>query len=79
MIIYKKYIYISYTVTVNRLKEFLKRLDEIERREIDDYYSENRENRESFFNEYIDLIIDGVKTLSRKELMVLLEKMKWEL
>ena len=62
-------------VEENRLKGFLKRLEEIERREVD-YYSENKE---SFFNEYIDLIIDGVKTLSRKELLVLLKKMKWEL
>ena len=61
-----------------RYKEFLKRLDEIKRREIElkDYYSENRE---SLYNESIDLINDALNSLGFKELKSLLKKMKYEL
>ena len=65
----------DYVVEKCTLKEFLLRLRSIQRRE------ENIENRESIFNEYIDLIIDAVMTyaLNRKELLKLLKEMKWEL
>ena len=66
----------DYVVEKCRLKVFLLRLRSIQRRE-----EENIENRESIFNEYIDLIIDAVMTyaLNRKELLELLKEMKWEL
>ena len=61
----------------DRLEEFLKRLDEIERREIElkDYYSKKRE---SLYNESIDLINDAMNSLGMKELKSLLKKMKYE-
>ena len=60
-----------------RYKEFLKRLGEIERREIElkDYYSKNRE---ILYNESIDLIKDALNSLGFKELKSLLKKMKYE-
>ena len=60
-----------------KMKEFEKRLHEIERRERElvVYY---REKRESLY-ENIDLIIDGMESLETKELMSLLKKMKYEL
>ena len=61
-------------VQENRLKGFFKSLREIQKREEDDYDRAKR-----LFNEYIDLMIDGVKTLSREELIELLKEMKWEL
>ena len=61
-----------------RYKEFIKRLDEIERREIE-LRRNYSENRESLYNENIDLIKDALNSLGFKELKSLLKKMKYEL